>query len=134
MVAEVRPEYDTEWAAMKAVAQKLGIGTTETLRKWVRQDQVDAGVLKEQISKVFEANYRVYGARKIWRELNRQGHRVARCTAERLMRELGIAGAVRGKRVITTVPGGRSSGPRTFWSATSSPAPRTAAGSRTSPT
>ncbi|MDQ1005525.1 transposase [Streptomyces sp. V4I23] len=43
MVAEVRPEYDTEWAAMKAVAQKLGIGTTETLRKWVRQDQVDAG-------------------------------------------------------------------------------------------
>lgn len=44
MVAEVRPEYDTEWAAMKAVAQKLGIGTTETLRMWVRQDQVDAGV------------------------------------------------------------------------------------------
>jgi transposase len=43
MVAEVRPDYDTEWAAMKAVAQKLGIGTTETLRKWVRQDQVDAG-------------------------------------------------------------------------------------------
>jgi transposase len=43
MVAEVRPEYDTEWAAMKAVAQKLGIGTTETLRKWVRQDQIDAG-------------------------------------------------------------------------------------------
>ena len=43
MVAEVRPEYDTEWAAMKAVAQKLGIGTTETLRKWVRQYQVDAG-------------------------------------------------------------------------------------------
>jgi transposase len=43
MVAEVRPEYDTEWAAMKAVASKLGIGTTETLRKWVRQDQIDAG-------------------------------------------------------------------------------------------
>jgi transposase len=43
MVAEVRPDYDTEWAAMKAVASKLGIGSTETLRKWVRQDQVDAG-------------------------------------------------------------------------------------------
>ncbi|MFH9983054.1 transposase [Streptomyces sp. NPDC017179] len=40
MVAEVRPEYETEWAAMKAVAAKLGIGTTETLRKWVRQDQI----------------------------------------------------------------------------------------------
>ncbi|GAA3377511.1 transposase [Streptomyces sannanensis] len=43
MVAEVRPEYDTEWAAMKAVAARLGIGTTETLRKWVRQDEIDAG-------------------------------------------------------------------------------------------
>lgn len=43
MVAEVRPEYDTEWSAMKAVAAKLGIGTTETLRKWVRQDQIDSG-------------------------------------------------------------------------------------------
>jgi transposase len=43
MVAEVRPEYETEWAAMKAVAEKLGIGSTETLRKWVRQGQVDAG-------------------------------------------------------------------------------------------
>lgn len=42
MVAEVRPDYDTEWAAMKAVTAKLGIGTTETLRKWVRQDEVDA--------------------------------------------------------------------------------------------
>ncbi|WP_406840949.1 IS3 family transposase [Streptomyces sp. AHU1] len=207
MVAEVRPDYDTEWAAMKAVAQKLGIGTAETLRKWVRQDQIDAGTrpgmtteesaqvkamkkeiaelkraneilkaaafflrsrarpathtpvafideyknrfggvepicrvltdhdcriapstyyahhkrqvtpstrtvrdagLKERISEVFEANHRVYGARKIWRELNRQGHAVARRTVERLMRELGITGAVRGRRVITTLPGGQA--------------------------
>ncbi|WP_189702467.1 IS3 family transposase, partial [Streptomyces chromofuscus] len=56
------------------------------------------------IQETYEANYRVYGARKIWRELNRQGVGVARCTVERLMRELGIAGAVRGKRVITTIP------------------------------
>ncbi|MFF3691624.1 IS3 family transposase [Streptomyces sp. NPDC002187] len=59
--------------------------------------------LKALIQQVFDANYRVYGARKIWRELNRQGHAVARCTVERLMRELGLAGAVRGKKVITTV-------------------------------
>ncbi|GAA2282330.1 hypothetical protein GCM10010145_61370 [Streptomyces ruber] len=64
--------------------------------------------LKEHISAVFEANYRVYGARKIWRELHRQGHAVARCTVERLMRELGITGAVRGRRVITTLPGGQT--------------------------
>jgi transposase len=43
MVAEVRSDYPTESAAIKAVAEKLGIGSTETLRKWVRQDQVDSG-------------------------------------------------------------------------------------------
>jgi putative transposase len=52
---------------------------------------------------VFEANYRVYGARKIWHHLRRQGHQVARCTIERLMRELGITGAVRGRKIVTTV-------------------------------
>jgi transposase len=43
MVAEVRPNYESEYAAIGAVASKLGIGTAETLRKWVRQAQVDAG-------------------------------------------------------------------------------------------
>src|SRR5688572_25371401 len=43
MVAEVRPDYPTEWAAINAVATKLGIGTAETLRKWVRQAQIDQG-------------------------------------------------------------------------------------------
>jgi transposase len=43
MVAEVRPNYESDWAAITAVAAKLGIGTAETLRKWVRQAQVDVG-------------------------------------------------------------------------------------------
>lgn len=43
MVAEVRGEYDTEFAAITAVAGRLGIGSAETLRKWVRQSEVDAG-------------------------------------------------------------------------------------------
>jgi transposase len=43
MVAEVRPNYESDWAAIGAVAQRLGIGTAETLRKWWRQAQVDAG-------------------------------------------------------------------------------------------
>ena len=52
--------------------------------------------LKVLVQEVFEANYHVYGARKICHHLRRQGHQVARCTVERLMRELGITGAVHG--------------------------------------
>ncbi|QOV43883.1 IS3 family transposase [Streptomyces chromofuscus] len=202
MVAEVRDDYPNETAALQAVAEKLDIGSRETLRNWVKQHEIDGGrrpgttteesaqlkalkkenaelkraneilkaaakflrgrarpathtlvafidehrdrfggvepicrtltghdckiapstyyahkkrlgtpsarsvrdeELKERIQEVYTSNYRVYGARKIWRELNRQGHAVARCTVERLMRELGITGAVRGKRVITTI-------------------------------
>jgi transposase len=43
MVAEVRPDYDSQWAAICAVAGKLGIGSAETLRTWVRRDEVDSG-------------------------------------------------------------------------------------------
>ena len=43
MVAEVRPDYPSDWPAIVVVAEKLGIGTAETLRKWVRQAEVDAG-------------------------------------------------------------------------------------------
>ena len=58
--------------------------------------------LKGEVRRVFEANYRAYGARKVWRQLNREGHAVARCTVERLMREMGLAGRVRGRRARTT--------------------------------
>jgi putative transposase len=60
--------------------------------------------LKQQISRVFAQNYGVYGARKVWLALNREGTAVARCTVERLMRELGLAGARRGPKVRTTRP------------------------------
>ena len=43
MVAEIRAEHDSEWAAMTRVSELLGVGTPETVRKWVRRDQVDAG-------------------------------------------------------------------------------------------
>jgi putative transposase len=59
--------------------------------------------LKVEIRRVWDDNYQVYGARKIWRQLPREGHQVARCTVERLMGELGIAGVVRGKAKRTTI-------------------------------
>ncbi|MCC2280719.1 IS3 family transposase [Streptomyces sp. ET3-23] len=59
--------------------------------------------LKEKIRKVHAENYGVYGARKVWRQLKRDGVDVARCTVERLMRVLGLAGVVRGKKRFTTV-------------------------------
>jgi putative transposase len=60
--------------------------------------------LRDHIERVHAANYGVYGARKVWLALNREGIAVARCTVERLMGELGLAGARRGKQVRTTVP------------------------------
>ena len=60
-------------------------------------------LLKAQIARVHAANYGVYGARKVWLALNREGITVARCTVERLMAELGLTGAVRGKTKRTTI-------------------------------
>jgi len=60
--------------------------------------------LKAEIRRVHAENYAVYGARKLWRQLNREGHLVARCTVERLMRQMGLAGRVRGKKKRTTIP------------------------------
>jgi transposase InsO family protein len=60
-------------------------------------------VLMEQIRRVHEVNFGVYGARKVWRQLGREGVAVARCTVERLMRQMGLRGAVRGKETRTTI-------------------------------
>ncbi|MCE7080325.1 IS3 family transposase [Streptomyces sp. ST2-7A] len=198
MVAEIRPNYPTEWAAMKAVAAKLGIGAAETVRTRVRKAEVDDGrrpgvtseeaaeikrlraenaelrraneilkaasgflrgrarpavetlvafieahrqvfgvepicrvltshgpkiatsayhaakkrtpsaravrdaELKRQISRVHTDNFSVYGVRKVWRQLHREGIPAARCTVARLMRDLGLEGALRGKKIRTT--------------------------------
>ena len=59
--------------------------------------------LKAAIVRVHQANYGVYGARKVWLALNREGTPVARCTVERLMRSLGLEGARRGRRRRTTI-------------------------------
>ena len=66
--------------------------------------------LKVEIRRVYDENFGVYGAPKIWAQLNREGIAVARCTVERLMRDLGIQGAVRGKPKRTTIPADDAAG------------------------
>ena len=61
-------------------------------------------VLRERIARVWRENFQVYGVRKVWRQLTRDGVAVARCTVERLMRDLGLRGAVRGRTFKTTIP------------------------------
>ena len=56
-----------------------------------------------RIERVWRANLQGYGADKVWRQLGREGHRVARCTVERLMRRQGLRGVRRGKVVRTTI-------------------------------
>jgi transposase len=76
MVAEVKADYPSEWAAIGAVAQKLGIGSSETLRKWIRQAEVDGGArpgvtseesaeirrLKREVAELRRANEILKGA------------------------------------------------------------------------
>jgi putative transposase len=60
--------------------------------------------LRGEIARVFDDNFRVYGVRKVWRQMRREGFDVARCTVARLMKSMGIEGVIRGKPVKTTIP------------------------------
>ncbi len=59
--------------------------------------------MKVEVHRVFEENFRVYGVRKVWGQLRREGFDVARCTVARLMRQMGLEGVTRGKKLRTTV-------------------------------
>src|SRR3546814_7293697 len=59
--------------------------------------------IREQIKRVHEASFGLYGARKVWHQMRREGIMVAKCTVERLMRAMGLAGVRRGKKTITTI-------------------------------
>jgi putative transposase len=66
--------------------------------------QLQDATLAEDIQRIWDANYEVYGVRKVWHELRKKHPGVARCTVERLMRRLGLSGVVRGKAPHTTMP------------------------------
>ena len=67
--------------------------------------------LRPEIRRVWDENRSVYGAKKVWKQLRREGFAVARCTVARLMREMGLRGAVRGQRVRTTMPADQAERP-----------------------
>ena len=72
-------------------------------RRPARQQRDEA--LTVEIRRVWNANFQVYGPRKVWQQLSREGRTVARCTVERLMRKIGLKGAVRGRAFrVTTTP------------------------------
>ncbi len=73
----------------------------EPTRRSARAQRDEA--LGPEVRRVFEENFRVYGVRKVWRQLRREGFDVARCTVARLMRAMGLAGVIRGKPVRTTI-------------------------------
>ena len=74
-------------------------GTQAPLPARARRD----AVLKVEIARVFTENFLVYGVRKVWRQLRREGFAAARCTVGRLMKALGLQGAIRGKPIRTTI-------------------------------
>ena len=80
--------------------------TRRPCRRRVRDEE-----LRVEIRRVHAENFEVYGARKVWRQLNREGIRVGRCRVERLMRQMGLAGRVRGKKKRTTIPADISARP-----------------------
>ncbi len=84
-VLPIAPSTYRDHAAKRADPAKLSLR--------VRQDLA----LQPEIARVFAANFAVYGARKVWLQLNREGLAVARCTVARLMRDMGLRGVIRGK-------------------------------------
>ena len=105
-VAEHRNAYGVE-----PICRVLEIAPSTYYSHAVRQSDPEAGpdrwwrdqVLEVEIRRVWDENRQVYGARKVWKQLLREGWQVARCTVERLMRRRGLRGVIRGKPVKTTV-------------------------------
>jgi putative transposase len=92
-ICEVLPIAPSTYYAQKAIA-------AEPAKRSVRA--VRDAELREEIERVWKENFGVYGVRKVWRQLGREEINVARCTVERLMRQMGLQGAVRGRRFKRT--------------------------------
>ena len=101
---------------VEPICRVLGLPTSTYYAHKQRQRQPSARQrhdeqLKVAVQQVWKANFEVYGARKVWRQLRREGIQVARCTVERLMGELGLRGVQRGKPKRTTIPADQAEHP-----------------------
>ena len=94
-ICRVLPIAPSTWYAHAAIKDDPCLASSRA-----KQDILD----KKEIMRVFEESKRRYGTRKIWHTLRREGSDIAKCTVERLMKEMGIQGVVRGKKVKTTNP------------------------------
>ena len=109
-----RAEYGVE-----PICAELQIAPSSYYEQKARQRDPDRNpprlkrdvALRVEIQRVWNENFSVYGARKAWRQLNREQIPVARCTVERLMRAMGLCGAIRGRGFKTTVPDDKASRP-----------------------
>lgn len=99
-ITEHRTSYGVE--PICAVLQIAPSTYYETLRRPPSARALRDETLEGEIRRAYETNFAVYGAHKVWRQLNREGIVVARCTVERLMRKLGLRGVMRGKTHKTT--------------------------------
>jgi putative transposase len=95
----IAPSQYYEWKAREADPER-----------WPPRLRRDRALVQE-IRRVYEENFQVYGARKVWRQLGREGQDVARCTIERLMAVLGLRGVVRGRKCRTTIADDRAERP-----------------------
>ena len=105
-IDEHRAHYGVE-----PICKVLPIATSTYFEQKARQVDPDClparakrdTVLRSEIQRVWEENFSVYGQRKVWRQLKRERIPVARCTVERLMRRMGLRGAIRGRKFKTTI-------------------------------
>ena len=106
LVLETEGQHASRWQAVLPIAPSTYCdhlakrADPARLSDRARSDEA----LQPEIRRVFEENWRVYGVRKVWHQLRREGFNLARCTVARLMKDMGIQGIIRGTPHRTTIP------------------------------